>query len=68
MRSGAGRLLPRAFHVCRPEEGESIVFAWLVPITANEASFVRSRGWSAFEKKLEEHDPDLLDMPRPSFL
>jgi hypothetical protein len=45
-------------------EDRTIVFAWLVPISANEAAYVRSMGWDAFEKRLVELDPDLIDLER----
>lgn len=59
---------PDEFHVFRPRTGEPIVFGWLVPITAKEASFVRNHGWAAFEKELERQDPDLLDFGRASII
>jgi hypothetical protein len=57
---------PDDFHVFRPPAGEPIVFAWLVPITAEEARFIRDRGWAEFEDELEKQDPDLLDFGRAS--
>jgi hypothetical protein len=42
------------------------VFAWLIPITTVEATFVADQGWSEFESLLEARDPDLLDLDRPS--
>jgi hypothetical protein len=39
--------------------------AWLVPLHPNEASFVMTHGWSLFEDKLVDEDPDLLDFQRP---
>jgi hypothetical protein len=44
----------------------TVNFAWLVPITDQEASFVHDHGWDAFERELEKHDPDLLDFQRHS--
>lgn len=58
--------LPDDFHVYRPRAGDPIVFGWLVPITAKEASFVRDRGWAAFEEELERQNPDLLEFGRTS--
>jgi hypothetical protein len=57
---------PDGFQVYLPGEGEPVMFAWLVPITAGEAAFVRIRGWNAFEDQLEQKDPDLLDFHRES--
>jgi len=57
--------LPETFHIFKGDE-YSIVFAWLVPITASEANLVRSKGRIAFEDVLEKFDPDMLDFARPS--
>lgn len=50
------------------EDGNSIVIAWLVPVSGQEAAFIRDRGWPAFEDLLVEVDPDLADLNRPSIL
>lgn len=42
------------------------VIAWLVPLTSAEVAFIETHGWSAFEDVLEESDPALLDLQRPS--
>lgn len=42
------------------------VFAWLIPLHADEAALVGRLGWSAFEDQLERADPDLFDLARPS--
>jgi hypothetical protein len=44
------------------------VFAWLVPITQVEASYIEKNSWSAFEDKLEElgEEMDLFDLGRSS--
>jgi Suppressor of fused protein (SUFU) len=47
-------------------DGGDVAMVWLVPISEAEANFVRDHGWSAFEDKLVEKDPDLLDLCRPS--
>ncbi|MBO0745953.1 MAG: suppressor of fused domain protein [Candidatus Dormibacteraeota bacterium] len=47
-------------------DDEPIVIAWLVPISAREASYVKQYGWEAFEQHLAETDPDLTDVFRPS--
>jgi hypothetical protein len=57
--------LPDGFHAFEPPEGgEPVVLVWLVPITAREAEYVRSHGWDAFEDRLVEQQPDLLDLDR----
>lgn len=46
--------------------GESdVVIAWLVPISSQEADYVASHGWDAFEDQLVDQDPDLVDFMRP---
>lgn len=57
--------LPDSFHVFRPVDGDAILIAWLVPISASEAEFARAHGRVAFEEELERADPDLLDFHRP---
>lgn len=42
------------------------VFAWLIPIHADEAALAARLGWDAFEDRLERLDPDLFDLSRPS--
>ena len=44
--------------------GRTCVFAWLVPISADEAKLVSEAGWRTFEARLSEVDPDLLDESR----
>lgn len=44
----------------------STVFAWLIPITDDEAEFVQTRGWSEFELLLERSEADLLELRRSS--
>lgn len=55
---------PAPFRRFDPPSGGPIVFVWLVPITAAEADYVGTHGWQAFEQRLEEVDPDLLDFDR----
>ncbi|MFF4599831.1 suppressor of fused domain protein [Amycolatopsis sp. NPDC001319] len=45
--------------------GNRAAIVWLVPVSAAEAAYVRSRGWQAFERELTKHDPDLMDPCRP---
>jgi hypothetical protein len=59
--------LPDAFHICR-STAKPVVFAWMVPITDEEAAFARRRGRDAFEDLLQSNDPDLLDFSRPSIV
>ncbi len=42
-----------------------VVFVWLVPISAREATLVADKGWENFEELLARQDPDLLDLDRP---
>jgi Suppressor of fused protein (SUFU) len=58
---------PKAFHSYREADRE-IVMSWLVPITADEAGFIKSHGWKAFEGHLDEGDVDLIDITRRSAL
>jgi hypothetical protein len=44
------------------------VLVWLIPLHEKEAEFAKSQGWNRFEDLLEEKDPDLLDLNRPTFL
>jgi hypothetical protein len=56
---------PDALAQC-PATEPPTVFAWLIPITADEAEFVAVHGWDAFEDLLEACEPDLLDLRRAS--
>jgi hypothetical protein len=59
--------LPREFASCHVF-GEDVgrIFAWLIPITHQEAHIVFEKGWNTLAKILEEADPDLLDLFRRS--
>jgi hypothetical protein len=58
---------PESFAVYTPDDGSvPVAMAWLVPITAAEAVFVRQAGWEQFETELERQNPDLLDLGRPA--
>jgi hypothetical protein len=59
--------LPDSFHTYT-SQNYSVVFPWLVPITRQEALYVAQNGWNAFEDRLSETDPDLLDIQRPSIV
>lgn len=41
------------------ESSPVTIFVWLLPITRDEANFVKSRGWSMFEEELARRNPDL---------
>lgn len=56
--------LPDDFASCI-DAGETVIFAWVVPISEREADFVGRAGWAAFEQLLVEADPDLTDLLRP---
>ena len=56
---------PEGLHFFRDSSPET-VFAWLVPITTDEATFVREVGWEHFEDHLTNENPDLLDLGRRS--
>ncbi|MFJ8141203.1 suppressor of fused domain protein [Streptomyces sp. NPDC096013] len=53
-----------AFPAVDLESGKRAVMVWMVPIGRAEAAFVTKAGWPAFESKLAEQDPDLLDLNR----
>ncbi len=53
-----------AFSAVDLESGIRAVMVWMVPIGTTEADFVAEAGWSAFESKLSEQDPDLMDLKR----
>lgn len=58
--------LPDSFGIYERPEGGKVVFGWLVPVTRTEAELVRESGGGELERLLESHDPDLLDLRRPS--
>lgn len=60
--------LPDSFATYKSPEGMSCIFAWLVPITCQEAEFARTKGWEAFEDRLASVNPDLLDLGRRSIV
>lgn len=60
--------LPDTFATYNSPEGVSCIFAWLVPITSQEAEFAKTRGWEAFEDRLASVDPDLLNLGRKSII
>ena len=56
--------LPDEFATCA-EDGYAVAIAWLVPITSLEAQYVAEHGWSSFEERLADHDPELSDLTDP---
>jgi hypothetical protein len=40
------------------------VFVWLIPLYAEEAIYIGTNGWDAFENLLVKEDPDLYDLKR----
>lgn len=44
------------------------VIVWLLPIHRNEIGYIESHGWGKFEELLEEVDPDLYSLSRPSII
>lgn len=57
---------PEQFSSVSTEKNGSVIFAWLVPITRREATYVATAGWTQFEEKLAQETPDLLDPLRKS--
>ena len=45
-------------------EPPATVLAYLIPITATEASLVGARGWRWFEDELERQIPDIWNLAR----
>jgi hypothetical protein len=43
---------------------DPLMIVWALPITAGEAAFIRATGWSAFEERIYEVEPDLMDLDR----
>lgn len=56
-------IYPEGLHVYDEIE-PSIVFAWLIPIYAEEAEFLSRKGPDAFESLLAEKNPELWDVKR----
>lgn len=53
--------LPVEFGVLDADDAR-VIFAWLIPITNEEADAIGRSGWSAFEDALAREDPDLLEI------
>lgn len=59
---------PDSFHTFDGVGDVSIIQAWLIPITFNEANFIKQNGWEEFEDMLVNVDPDLINFKRASFI
>jgi hypothetical protein len=57
---------PKSFARCDTPQGWPVIFAWLTPIHAPEADYIARNGWSRFEDKLIETQPDMTDPYRLS--
>jgi len=60
-------ILPEEFRTYTFDDGDQMVFAWMVPITKLEAAYARSKGWDKFETLLEGKNADLVDLDRPDY-
>ncbi|GAA0952014.1 suppressor of fused domain protein [Kribbella koreensis] len=45
---------------------DSVVIAWLIPVSPTEAGYIREEGSEAFKELLIKHDPNLMDLSRAS--
>ena len=54
--------------VYRNESEGAIVFAWLVPISAHEANYIRVAGAAAFEDLMISSHADFADFQRSSII
>ncbi|REK75634.1 suppressor of fused domain protein [Paenibacillus paeoniae] len=59
---------PDSFHTFDCVGDLSIIQAWLVPITFDEAIFIKQYGWEEFEDMLVKVDPDLINFKRVSII
>jgi hypothetical protein len=57
---------PSEFAGVSTENIGRVIFAWLVPITTEEANYTTNNGWNKFEDILSRKNPDLLDLRRHS--
>jgi hypothetical protein len=60
--------LPDSFHILNGVYEEPVATMWALPISASEARYCEEHGWDAFEDRLTEADPDLLDLDRRPIL
>lgn len=59
---------PDEFHSFVREDGATVVFVWLVPISTEEARIAAEQGWEALEALFERSDPNVLDLERKSMI
>lgn len=57
-----------SFDVYELEDGVSIIIAWVFPVYPNEADYIQTRGWSAFQDLLIQNEPDVMNASRPPLL
>lgn len=55
---------PDGFASVQAEGVGDVAIAWLIPLLDDEVAYVHSHGWSQFEDRLVEQDPDLVDYRR----
>ena len=60
--------LPDSFHILDGVYAEPLAAMWVLPVFASESRYCKEHGWDAFEDRLSEADPDLLDLERPPIL
>jgi hypothetical protein len=60
--------LPESFAAFKRDDGETVIMAWLVPVSGTEATLIKQHSWEAFEDELVKNDPDLSDPERRSLL
>ena len=51
-----------------PGEPGRVTIAWLMPVSAAEADYIRARGARAFEQLMLDHDIDPTNFNRASML
>jgi suppressor of fused protein SUFU len=61
-------LLPDEFGVVTGKTEDDVVLVWMIPITADEAAFVREFGWREFENLIQARQVDLSSLNRESIL
>jgi hypothetical protein len=54
---------------CLYVEGDTkVILVWLIPVYGEEADYIKTNGGDKFAELLEEKNPDLWDLNRPSVL
>lgn len=59
---------PESFQTFNEDGDVPTIQTWLFPITFNEVKYIKENGWDAFEDRLVELDPDLVDFKRESII